>query len=88
MITPNELLIVCLVDQMKLLIESIERLDKEIATRFKAHEDRFIFDSLPGAGPQLAPRLLVAFGSDRSRYQDAAEIQKYAGVAPVIEQSG
>ena len=55
---------------------------------YKQQNDRRLFDSFPGAGPQLAPRLLVAFGTNRSRYHSASEIQKYAGVAPVIEQSG
>jgi hypothetical protein len=36
----------------------------------------------------LAPRLLAGFGSDRSRYGDAASMQKYVGVAPVKEKSG
>lgn len=63
-------------------------MDKEIKQRYAQQADRKIFDSLPGAGPQLAPRLLVAFGSDRSRYNDASDIQKYAGIAPVIERSG
>lgn len=51
-------------------------------------DDKDIFDSFPGAGPQIAPRFLVVFGGDRTRYDSADEIQKYAGVAPVIEQSG
>ena len=42
----------------------------------------------PGAGAQLAPRLMVAFGIDRDRYDTAADLQKYAGVAPVLERSG
>ena len=36
----------------------------------------------------LAPRLLVAFGEDRERYQRAEELQKYSGIAPVTERSG
>ena len=43
---------------------------------------------MPGAGPALAPRLLVAFGEQRERYGAAEEIQKYAGIAPVLERSG
>ena len=31
----------------------------------------------------LAPRLLVAFGEQRERYGSAAEMQQYAGIAPV-----
>lgn len=87
-IIPNQLIVECLVDQLQTLITSIDRLDKEIAKRYKAEKDQFIFDSLPGAGPQMGPRLLVAFGKDRSRYESAADLQKYAGIAPVIERSG
>jgi transposase len=87
-VEPNSIMIKLLVPQLKLLIEAIEEMDKEIRTRYRAQKDRVIFDSFPGAGPQLAPRLLVAFGSNRSRYETAADMQKYAGVAPVIERSG
>ena len=47
-----------------------------------------LFRALPGAGPALAPRLLVAFGSDRERFQSAAELQTFSGVAPVTKRSG
>ena len=50
--------------------------------------DKFIFDSLPGAGPKMAPRLLVAFGENRERYETCEEIEKYAGGVPVLERSG
>ena len=36
----------------------------------------------------LAPRLCCAFGTRRSRYQSAASIQQYSGIAPVLEKSG
>ena len=87
-IEPNQILMEVLIPQLQLLLESIARMDKEIKQRYRQQADRKIFDSLPGAGPQLAPRLLVAFGSDRSRYSQASDIQKYAGIAPVIERSG
>lgn len=87
-ISPNLLLVECLTAQLKQIMVAIERFDVEIKTIYKQHKDRFIFDSLPGAGPQMAPRLLAAMGSNRDRYQDAQEIQKYAGIAPVTERSG
>jgi len=65
-----------------------EKRFEEIKQRYKNQSDRKIFDSLPEAGPQLASRIMVAFGSNRSHYQSANDIQKYAGIAPVIEQSG
>ena len=70
------------------IIESIARLDKQIEERFNQHPDMEIFDSFPGAGPVLAPRLLAAMGSDRSRFESASEIQQYSGIAPVTDRSG
>jgi transposase len=87
-VLPGMMLTRALVDQLRCLIVSIERYDQAIARLFKEHPDAFIFDSLPGAGPVFAPRLLAAFGSDRERYESAQSIQKYAGIAPVTERSG
>jgi len=87
-IEPNQIMIEVLIPQLKSLLDAIERLDKEIKQRYKNQKDRIIFDSLPGAGPQLSPRIFVAFGTDRTRYDDANAVHKYVGVAPVIEQSG
>ena len=52
------------------------------------HSDSELFKSLPGAGNVFAPRLLVAFGSDRERYACAEDVIKYAGIAPVTQRSG
>jgi transposase len=87
-IEPNQLLVEVLIAQYRVLLKGIESLDKAIKLGYKSHDDKVIFDSFPGAGPQLSPRLLVAFGSNRARYKDASELQKYAGIAPVIERSG
>lgn len=70
------------------LEEQIDLYDKTIAALWADHPDRDIFAALPGAGPVTAPRLAVAMGLDRSRYQSATEIQCYSGIAPVQEQSG
>ena len=88
MIEPNQILIEVLVPQLKIMLEGIARLDKEIKQRYKKQKDKVIFDSFPGAGPQMSPRLFVAFGTDRERYAEANAMQKYGGIAPVIEQSG
>ncbi len=74
--------------QLRALLPSIETLDAAIAELFAQHPDHRLWADLPGAGPVLAPRLLVAFGSDRQRYQDAAELQQFSGIAPVTESSG
>jgi len=77
-----------LVTQIPLLTESIDRYDQQIASLFEQHDDSTLFGSFPGAGPSLAPRLLAAFGSNRGRFEFAAEMQQLAGIAPVTEKSG
>ena len=87
-ITPNRLQVLTLVDLLRVTLSSIKRFDEEIAELAPQHPDFELFSSLPGAGPSLAPRLLVAFGEQRERYKSAAEVQKYSGIAPVTERSG
>ena len=77
-----------LISQFKVLLKGIEKLDNIIKKAYKGQDEKVIFDSLPGAWKQFSPRLLVAFGSNRDRYNDASDLQKYAGIAPVIERSG
>jgi len=60
-----------LVELIATLRQGIDSFDRQIAQAAEAHPDFAIFDSLPGAGPVLAPRLLAAFGSQRDRYQSA-----------------
>jgi transposase len=77
-----------LAHQLKDLAPYIARYEKQIAQLFAQHPDRVLFDNLPGAGDQLAPRLLSAFGSDRDRFQSSLEAVTFFGVAPVTERSG
>ena len=76
------------VEQLRVMLDAIKRFDIEIESVAKQHKDYALFTALPGAGPSLAPRLLVAFGEQRARYNSAADIQKYSGIAPVTERSG
>jgi transposase len=87
-IEPAILQVQMLVAVLRPMQAHIERVEEEIAAAFAAHPEAELYKALPGAGPSLAPRLLVAFGTRRERYPDAASLQKYAGVAPVKEQSG
>jgi hypothetical protein len=48
--------------------------DKEIAAVARTLPDFDLFDSLPGAGPHLTPRLLAAFGEQRDRFKGADEL--------------
>jgi transposase len=74
--------------QIEALRSGITRYDKEIANRFGKHPDAHLFESLPGSGAAMAPRLLSAFGSRRDRFQNASEVQEYSGIAPVTKRSG
>lgn len=67
---------------------NIASFDQRIAQLVESHPDGALFASLPGAGAALVPRLLVAFGTRRDRYQSAYEMQCYSGIAPVREASG
>lgn len=77
-----------LIEQLRCVMKALEQWDEKIAQLFKQHRDHELYENLPGAGPALAPRLLAAFGSDRSRYQSAQELQQFSGIAPVTECSG
>jgi transposase len=87
-IEPALLEVAMLVDLLEVHARHIARLEARIADTFAAHPRAELFAALPGAGPALAPRLLVAFGDRLERYPTAASLQKYAGVAPVVEKSG
>jgi transposase len=87
-IAPNALLVQALVAQLRVTLQAIADFDTAIAQSAQSHPDFPLFQALPGAGPVFAPRLLVAFGEHRERYASAAELQKYAGIAPVTERSG
>ena len=87
-IAPNALLVQALIAQLRATLQAIADFDSAIAQRAQSHPDFSLFQALPGAGPVFAPRLLVAFGEQRERYTSAAELQKYAGIAPVTERSG
>jgi len=87
-IAPTALLVQALVSQLRVTLQAIDAFDAAIAQRAQSHPDFPLFNSLPGAGAVLAPRLLAAFGEHRDRYTSADELQKYAGIAPVTERSG
>jgi hypothetical protein len=87
-ITPQVCLVRALVAQLRATLQAIEDFDRAIAQLAPTHPDFTLFQALPGAGPVFAPRLLVAFGEQRERFPSAAELQKYAGIAPVTERSG
>jgi transposase len=87
-IVPARLLVVALAGMLKPLHRSVAHLDKEIKQAMDKHPDAVIFRSFPAAGLALAPRLLVAFGTDRGRFESADEVAQFYGIAPVVIQSG
>jgi transposase len=66
----------------------IEQYDRRIEQLFQEHPEASLFRHLPGAGAVLGPRLLACFGTDRSRYATAENMQSFSGIAPVTQSSG
>lgn len=87
-IEPARFMVQLLLPQLRAVCAAIEQFDVRIATLAQSLPDFELFDSLPGAGPALAPRLLTAFGERRERFPTAAAVQKCMGIAPVTERSG
>ena len=77
-----------LVALLATLRDDIAKLDRRIAQLVADHPETPLFDSLPGAGAALTPRLIVAFGTRRERYDNAYQLQCYSGIAPVKVASG
>jgi len=77
-----------LAGQLRKLGQSIKLYDLQIQQTFADHSHAHLFRNLPGAGPTLAPRLLVAFGTRRDRFPLPDNLQMLSGIAPVTEKSG
>jgi transposase len=86
-IRPAQMVVETLVAQLRVLIEASVRYDKEIDAMSKTLTDYWLFASFPGAGQIQAPPL-GAFSEDRDRFSIASEVQRYAGIAPVVERTG
>jgi transposase len=84
----TQLVVQALLPQLRALNHAILAMDAAIAKRCDRLPDFNLFAQLPGAGPVFAPRLMAAFGEHRDRFDSAAAIQKYVGIAPVTERSG
>ena len=87
-VVPHRLRALTLVEQLEVTLGCIKQYDAEIARLAPQHPDYELFDPLPGAGPVFTPRLMVAFGEQRERFNNAAEVQKCGGIAPVTQRSG
>lgn len=87
-IAPQRELVLFLVKQLDLLRPQIEHYEKLIASITSSHKDTYIFESLPGAGPNLSARLLATVGEDRERFTTSTSLQCLTGIAPITVQSG
>jgi transposase len=87
-IETSSLLVQSLCHLLLSLQAAIQKYDRLLEEAVEAHAERWLVEGLPGAGPQLRPRLLAAFGADRTRYPTAEILAQLAGIAPVCETSG
>jgi transposase len=85
---PFELEIQVLAKQLLQLHRSIDQFDEHIARCYAVHPVAKILAEVPGAGPQLKPRLAACLGTHRERFASAQELSSYTGIAPVHKSSG
>jgi Transposase len=85
-LTPNALLEQALVAQLRVPLQASDDFDTASAQCAQDHPDFPVLNTWPGA--VFAPRLRVAVGEQRERYASAADLQTYAGMAPVTERRG
>ena len=70
------------------LHDEVNKIDKQIETKFREHQHAEILLSMPGFGTLLAAELLAATGGDMTAYGSAARLAGVAGLAPVPRDSG
>jgi transposase len=87
-VVPAQALTLSLVGLLKVILQQLTDFNAQIAHLFETLPDAPLFAELPRAGPRLAPRLLVAFGTDHARFASAQAFMSYVGIAPVKEESG
>ena len=87
-IAAQSLLVQSLAQELATLNPVLARYEKQIAQLFATHTDFALWDSFPGAGPALGPRLAVAWGTQRDRFPDPQAMPCFSGIAPVKEASG
>jgi transposase len=83
-----QLSVITIVGQLRSLLVSLKEFDRQLQETFQQYPERDFYTVLPGAGQVLQPRLAAIFGLDRSRFESAAEVQTFSGIAPVTEASG
>ena len=76
-----------LANQIRPIIAPKRTFDQNIESLLHTMPDARIFESPPEVGKCLGPRLLIAYGEDRVRFEKFQEIQKYTGLVPLIQRS-
>lgn len=84
----KSLLALSLVAQLQVLEKQLEVYRRQIEGLFDQHPSRTIFDSLPGLGPKLAPRMLSECAEAHKRYDSLQGLECCSGAAPIRFQSG
>jgi transposase len=87
-VSAQSLLVKSVARELAALPAILAEYDQQIATLFSAHADYGIWESFPGAGPALAPRLAAAWGTQRDRFESSEAMAAYSGIAPVKQASG
>ena len=77
-----------LAGELLTLCPQIKAYEKRIRELFRSHPDAAVFSGIPGAGEVMSPRLLCAFGTDRSHFETAQNMTQWNGSAPVTINSG
>jgi transposase len=70
------------------LDRQIKDTNKLIASRFRAHPQAEIIESLPGLGPILGAEFLVGTGGSLTGFATSGRLASYAGLVPVPQDSG
>jgi transposase len=86
---PSKLVVQSLKRQLKLLQKDIEKLELALESKVKTEhqESLTLLKSIPGIGSKTAMMLLV-FTDGFNRFNSAKELCSYAGITPIIRESG
>jgi len=87
-VSAQSLLVKSVAHELTALPAILAEYDRQISALFVAHTDHGIWDSFPGAGAALAPRLAAAWGTQRDRFENSDAMAAYSGIAPVKQASG
>lgn len=84
----KSLLAISTAKQLRNLESILKTYRVRIEALFTQLSDRDIFQSLPGAGAKIGPRLAGELGRDRNRFPEVMSLLCQAGVVPLTEASG